>query len=305
MNASLSHSNKPDENKLRATVTNLLAANGFTEIMMNSLTNSGYYNQKETLVKILNPLSTELDVLRQSLLFGGLETIARNIKHREEDLKLFEYGFCYFKTEGGYKEEAYISILATGRKKEEQWNSSEDSVDFSFIKGIVTALFNKLALKKVKEQKEENGIQLQANGRVMAKISEVAPATLAKFDIEQPVYYANINWEEVLQLIQSDSIKFKSLPKYPAVRRDLALLLDKQVEYASIEKLAKSTNNNLLKKVNIFDVYEGKGIEPGKKSYAVSFTFQDANQTLTDEVVDDVMKKLQKTFEEKLGATLR
>ncbi|MCG3165686.1 MAG: Phenylalanine--tRNA ligase beta subunit [Bacteroidia bacterium] len=317
--SSLSYSVKPDVEKVKNTISDLLTAKGFTEIMCNSLTAEKYSElldetEKAKTVRILNPLSSDLGVMRQTLLFSGLEAIAYNINRKNPDLKFYEFGKTYHLSDSGdwkYAEKSRLSVLVTGRKESEGWNSNRQNVNYFFLKGIIESVLNKLGLQ-AKEISSENNSSLHSyasgyelNKKVFAEFGEVNKQVLKKFDIEQEVLYADFDWDEILKQLKKVSLQYREVPVYPSVRRDLALLVDKAVRYSDIKELAFRTEKNLLKEVNLFDVYEGKNLEPGKKSYAVSFIIQDENATLNDKTINKVMEKMAATLKENLGAAIR
>jgi len=317
--SSISYSVKPDVENVKNTISDLLTAKGFTEIICNSLTAEKYSellgeNEKAKNVQILNPLSSDLNVMRQTLLFSGLETIAYNINRKNPDLKFYEFGKTYHLNDSGdwkYTEKNRISILVTGRKREEQWNSNNDNVNFFLLKGVVESVLKKLGIEAA-ETNAENSNPLfsyssfyNSGKKNIVELGEVKKSVLKKLDIEQEVFYADFDWDEILNQLKKVSIKYSEVPVYPSVRRDLALLVDKQVRYADIKELAFKTEKNLLKAVNLFDVYEGKNLDPGKKSYAVSFILQDEKATLNDKIISKVMEKMTSTLKENLGAAIR
>jgi phenylalanyl-tRNA synthetase beta chain len=324
--SSVSFTQKPDRERIKNRVADYLSSNEFREIMNNSLTKSAYYENNpdfnsEFSVPILNPLSRDLNVMRQSLLYGGLETLIHNMNRKNFDLKLFEFGNTYWKKQnvekdkgvlGKYEEPTLLSIWVTGRKEKESWKTSDEPVDFYFLKAISGNLLGKLGIKWTQLDEKKNSKSFFAEGmeywyqdQTVIRLGRISKKVLNTFDIKQDVYYAEFDWEMILMLSTETKVGYFELPKFPEVRRDLALLLDKNIPYAEIEKLAFQVENKLLKSVNLFDVYEGKNIEPGKKSYAVSFILQDEEKTLTDQVIDGIMNKMMKTFEEKLNAKIR
>lgn len=293
------------------TTANLLIGFGFNEMMGLSLTKETYYAEGTPLVKILNPLSADLNVMRHTMLYGGLETLAYNINRKQADLKLFEFGKTYEKTEADFKfaETKHLILLATGRKYAENPFGENNKVDFSFIKSCIESILNKLSIKfKTAELSDEQfsyGLSYAHKNKHLVSFGLVNKAICKKMDVNVETFYADFNWDNVLSLIGKTKLEFTEIPKFPAVRRDLALLLDKKITYKEVEELAYSAERKLLKTVNLFDIYEGDKLEAGKKSYAVSFMLQDDEATLNDKQIDNVMQKLIKTYTEKLGATLR
>lgn len=293
INASLSHVSKPDKEKITNTAASFLSNNGFNEIISNSLTKADYIDliddiEKDKNVIILNPLSNELEVMRQSMLFSGLEAISYNKNRRNHDLKFYEFGKTYHKKEGRYLEIQHLSLFITGRKNPESWNTGNSSVDYYQLKGIVENLFKRLGIRNIN-----------------VTIESVKKSILKHFDINSEVFYADINWDKVIKASSNNTVKYKEVPKFPEVRRDLALVINKEITYQQIEELATKTERNILKSINLFDVYEGEKIESGKKSYAVSFILQDDEKTLNDKQIDKVMERLMEAFEKNLQAVIR
>jgi phenylalanyl-tRNA synthetase beta chain len=327
LKSTLSYSSKPDSHKLQNLIAEQLTAQGFNEILNNSLTKGGYYEglssfPAENSVKILNALSSDLNVMRQTLLFGGLESIAYNINRKHADLKLYEFGNCYQyhaenkkedETLAAYNEEFHLGIWLTGQKQAPSWAVAEAKTSVYELKAYVENILarvgvnrSKLSLVEFEDDLLSEAIAIQTQtGRKLAIYGIVGSKIRKKTDIEQEVYYADLYWGNILKEIKRHHIQFADIPKFPEVKRDLALLLDKNISFADIEKTAFETERKLLKKVNLFDVYEGKNLEAGKKSYAVSFIIQDETKTLTDNQTDAIMKKLLSNFEQKLGAKLR
>ncbi|MBC2846251.1 phenylalanine--tRNA ligase subunit beta [Winogradskyella flava] len=315
LNASISNSSRFEDYKLQNVIGNQLASQGFFEIMANSLTSPKYMALSNDLnedhnVKMLNPLSNDLEVMRQSLLFSGLEALAHNINRKRSDLKLFEFGKTYHQYAENRAEHKHLSLFVTGNKNEERWNSQTQPSDFFFLKGTVESTLERLGLKRLKSAPTKSdviseGVSLSLGKKTMVDFGLVKKSVLKHFGISQNVLYADFNWDNVLEMAQHNKIKFNAIPKYPEVRRDFALLLNNSVSFEDIHTIAKQTEKQLLKNVNLFDVYEGKNLPAGKKSYAVSFTLQDENKTLTDKQIDKLMSKLQSNFESKLGAELR
>ncbi|WP_132705803.1 phenylalanine--tRNA ligase subunit beta [Winogradskyella wandonensis] len=315
LNASISNSTRFEDYKLQNIIGNQLASQGFYEIMTNSLTTAKYTELSDQLhtdnnVQMLNPLSTDLGVMRQSLLFSGLEAVAYNINRKRSDLKLFEFGKTYHHYSDNREEYKHLSLFVTGNKSEERWNTSVTASDFFYLKGTVEAILQRLGLNRlksgpIKTDVLSEGVSLSVGKKKIVSFGLVKKSILKHFGISQPVLYADFNWDNVLELVQHNAIKFKSIPKFPEVRRDFALLIDKNVTFEDIYTVAQQTEKQLLKNVNLFDVYEGKNLPSGKKSYAVSFTLQDEHKTLNDKQIDKIMSKLQSNFESKLGAELR
>ncbi|WP_299124390.1 phenylalanine--tRNA ligase subunit beta [uncultured Winogradskyella sp.] len=315
LNASISNSSRFEDYKLQNIIGNQLASQGFYEILANSLTSPKYVELSEDLnedhnVKMLNPLSNDLEVMRQSLLFSGLEAVSHNINRKREDLKLFEFGKTYHQYSDTREEHKHLSVFVTGNKSEERWNSITTPSDFFYLKGTIETVLQRLGLNRLKSAPTKNdvlseGMNLSLGKKQLVDFGLVKKPILKHFGISQNVLFADFNWDNVLDMAQHNKIKFTEISKYPEVRRDFALLLDNNVSFEDIYTIAKQTEKQLLKNVNLFDVYEGKNLPAGKKSYAVSFTLQDENKTLTDKQIDKIMSKLQTNFENKLGAELR
>lgn len=315
LNASISNSSRFEDYKLQNVIGTQLASQGFYEIMANSLTSPKYVELSSDLneehnIKMINPLSNDLEVMRQSLLFSGLESVSHNINRKRNDLKLFEFGKTYHQYSKNREEQKHLSLFVTGNKSEERWNSATNPSDFFFLKGTVEAVLQRLGLKRLKSSPTKSdvineGMSLSLGKKKLVDFGLVKKSILKHFGITQNVLFADFNWDNVLEMAQHNKIKFSEIPKYPEVRRDFALLLDHNVSFEEIHTIAKQTEKQLLKNVNLFDVYEGKNLPEGKKSYAVSFTLQDEHKTLNDKQIDKIMSKLQANFEGKLGAELR
>ena len=329
LNTSLAYGVKPDPEKLRRKIAEQLTAQGFNEILNNSLTKISYYEPLQQMplascVKIMNPLSQDLGVMRQTLLFGGLESIARNANRKNSDLKFYEFGNCYHYNaavrEGNdenplraYSEEAHLGLWLTGNKAAQSWVRKEEKTSFyqlhAYVNNILTRLgidINTLILERLDNELFADGLVLKAaNGKATGFIGIVNRKVLKAFDIDQEVFYADLEWNQILKLNKQYKAVISDLPKYPEVKRDFALLVDKTVEFADLARAAFAVEKKLLKHVFLFDVYEGKNLEAGKKSYALSFILQDPDNTLKDTQIEAVMNKLKATFEEKFHATLR
>ena len=329
LNTSLAYGVKPDPEKLRRKIAEQLTAQGFNEILNNSLTKISYYEPLQQMplascVKIMNPLSQDLGVMRQTLLFGGLESIARNANRKNSDLKFYEFGNCYHYNaavrEGNdenplraYSEEAHLGLWLTGNKAAQSWVRKEEKTSFyqlhAYVNNILTRLgidINTLILERLDNELFADGLVLKAaNGKATGFIGIVNRKVLKSFDIDQEVFYADLEWNQILKLNKQYKAVINDLPKYPEVKRDFALLVDKTVEFADLARAAFAVEKKLLKHVFLFDVYEGKNLEEGKKSYALSFILQDPDNTLKDTQIEAVMNKLKATFEEKFHATLR
>ncbi|OCB78781.1 phenylalanine--tRNA ligase subunit beta [Flavobacterium crassostreae] len=312
--ATVAISPRNEDYKLQNIIGNQLNSQGFHEIMANSLTTASYIALSETLkeeynVTMLNPLSNDLATLRQSLLFSGLEAVSYNINRKNNDLKLFEFGKTYHKFLSGYEEHKHLSIFLTGNRNQESWTTPAKPTDFFLLKGHVDAILARFGIQKTQNSPVTSdifseGIAIGAGHNALVEFGLVKKSILKHFNIKQEVYYADFNWETLIKAAAS-KIKFTDIPKYPEVRRDLALLINQNVNYDAIYALAKQTEKNILKEINLFDVYQGDNLPEGKKSYALSFILQDTTKTLTDTQIDKIMNKLQKTFETELDAVLR
>ncbi|MGK9124799.1 phenylalanine--tRNA ligase subunit beta [Olivibacter sp. SA151] len=308
--ASLNTSAKPDKEVIQNLVADTLIANGFIEILSNSLTKLAYADNEETVVKILNPLSSDLDVMRQNLLFSALEAVAYNQKRKNPDLKLFEFGKTYHMVDGVYEEEQQLSLTITGAQHTQQWNQQSQPVSFYDIKAAVDALVKRLNIRDLKTEDLERahfsyGLQYVKGQKTLVKFGAVSTKALKKADVNGTVYYAVFNWELLLKAIRKNKITYKEVAKFPAVRRDLSLLIDQQVTFDALKNIAERTERKLLKSVGVFDVYVGDKLPAGKKSYALSFELQDEEKTLTDKQIDSVIQKLILNFEKEVGAEIR
>ena len=313
--------------RMQNLISEQLVGEGFNEILNNSLTRAAYYDNlqcypSQNLVRLMNPLSSDLNVMRQTLLFGGLESIARNINHKSPDLRFFEFGNCYYfheerrnaeKALAPYSEDYHLGLWLTGKKVTGSWAHAEEDSTIYELKAYVENVFARLGISASQLQTAPATEDIfstalsfnQRNGKRVAMFGIVSRSILKQLDIDQPVFFADLCWNELMKLQKNYKTSFKEIAKYPAVKRDLALLVDSSVQFGDIEKLAFETDRKLLKKVTLFDVYEGKTLLAGKKSYAVSFTLQDETQTLNDKAIDKVMQKLIYNLENKLGAKLR
>ena len=314
LNATVANSPRTEDYKIQNIVANQLNSLGFHEMMANSLTTPEYVQlsnllKEENNITMLNPLSNDLSVMRQSLLFSGLEAVSYNINRRNGDLKLFEIGKTYHKSLLGPTEKKHLTLFASGNRNEESWTNEQKPTDFFLFKGYITTIVTRLGLNKTQYKPVTSdifaeGVAIMVGNEILVELGTVKKTILKHFDIKQEVLFADFNWDLVLKLT-STKIKFQDIPKYPEVRRDLALLVDTAVSFESIHNIAIQTEKSLLKSVNLFDVYEGKNLPSGKKSYAVSFIIQDETKTLTDSQIEKIMGKLQSNFEKELGAQLR
>lgn len=314
INASISNSSRTEDYKLQNIIANQLVSNGFNEMMANSLTSAEYVKlsdslQEEHNVMMLNPLSSDLSAMRQSLLFGAMEAVSFNSNRRRADLRLFEFGKSYHKMPDGNTENKHLTITVTGSRTPETWTQAQKPSDFFMFKGFVMAIFSRLGLNNLTSEPVatdifNEGIALSLNGNILAEMGTIKKAVLKHFDIKQEVFFADFNWDAVIKLV-SVKIRFAEISKYPEVRRDLALLVDTTLSFDNIYNIARQTEKTLLKDISLFDVYEGNNLPEGKKSYAVSFLLQDNSKTLTDEQIDKIMGKIQHNLESQAGAQLR
>ena len=336
LNTSLSYNPKPNPVALQIRISEQLTAQGFNEILNNSLTKMSYYEALEelslaTCVKIMNPLSQDLGVMRQTLLFGGLESIQRNANRKNADLKFYEFGNCYhydaekiatrqakdpkweYDPLYAYSEEPHLGLWLTGNKTTQSWVQKEEKASFYTLHAYVSNVLRRLGVnlqtlnyEPLNSELCSDGMAIKApNGKLIGYMGVVNSKLLKAFDIDNPVYYADLDWNMLLRLNKQYKPVINDLPKFPEVKRDFALLVDKSVKFAELAKAALATEKKLLKAVNLFDVYEGKNLEDGKKSYALSFILQDTENTLKDKQIEAIMTKLQKVFEEKFDAKLR
>lgn len=320
LHAAITHMDGVDQTKIRNTIADMLVDSGWCEIMNNSLTNSSYYANLESdiknhLVKILNPLGAELDCMRNTMLFSALEVVSHNLNRQQNDLSLFEFGSIYFTkaSEGSvtdkYGESRQLSLCITGKQRAQFWGEKQQDTNIYVLKSAVQKVLMKLGMSNIqfvtKNDDMLSGLECTVlNNVVVARLGSVSKSILKQFDISKPVYFAEIYWDVLVSKYHRKT-QVKELPQFPFVRRDLALVIDSHVQFEQIKKIAFSTERRLLKQVNIFDVYEGKGIVSGKKSYAVSFILQDEQKTLKDAQIDDVMNRLIAAYKKELNADLR
>ena len=308
-------------------ISEQLVGCGFREILNNSLTKTAYYTElnhytEETTVKVMNPLSSDLGVMRQTLLFGGLESVCRNVNHKMPNLRFFEFGNCYhFSPEKkndedpikAYTEEMHLGLWLTGKRVEGSWAHADEQSSFYELKAYVMNIFTRLGVNPgiVVAEKSDNNVFGKAlalkarSGKVLCEMGTVSHKLLKKMDIDQDVFYADINWNNLMRAIKKNETLYHDISKFPSVSRDLALLIDNSVEFEQIELIARQTEKKLLKSVELFDVYEGKNLPEGKKSYAVNFILQDETKTLNDKQIEAIMTKLINNLKQKLGAELR
>jgi len=323
--SSLAHHPKPDPDKLQNMLSDMLSSMGFSEIMNNSLTKASYAHEfsaieKDKTVILQNPLSQDLSAMRQTLLFGGLENIAFNQNRKIRDIRFFEFGSIYWH-EGqkdrkapldGYHEEKRLALLICGSKNQESWDGEQKAVDFFLLKSYVQNLLRKLGASADSMERKASptaifaeGITYLMHNKEIVSFGAISKDLLKAFDIKQEVFYADFSWTMIMQLARDAKVVSTSVPKYPAVRRDLALLIGKDTSFEDIRELAFQKETRLLRSVSLFDVYEGDKIDKDKKSYAVSFVFRDDEKTLTDKIIDKAMKRLVASFEKQFDANIR
>ena len=325
VNSSLQYSVKPNPTKLRNLIAEMLTAQGFNEIWSNSLTKSSYYENNsehpiESTVKLFNPLSNDLGSMRQTLLYGGLESVAHNANRKNPDLRLYEFGNCYFFNGSSlkenplrnYREEEHLALFVTGDNEAANWSNPANRTSFFLLKSYAENILKRLGFEVLNLKSEgfsneliSEGIQYFVNGKKLVEFGAISVKTMKSFGIDNPVYFADFFMDVLFIELKNNKVLFAELPKYPEVRRDLALLLDKTVQFCQLRDWAFRSERKLLQSVDLFDVYEGKGIPEGKKSYAISYILRDDEKTLNDVQIEKIMKKLVSTYERELGAQLR
>ena len=315
LNTSINSSEKINSHKIKNIISNLLASNGFNEIMNNSLTKEKYNNLISDLdssdnINIINPLSNDLNTLRRSMIFSSLETISYNQNRNNFNLKLFEFGKIYQKEDNLNIETENLNVLISGNTLEANWNNLNKSVDFFNLKETVEHILNRLGIKKFKTASLNNfgfdqGLEYKVKNKVLVRSGLLNPKLLNSFGIKNNVYSAIFNLDLLMSLLKNNSVKYKAVTKFPVVKRDLALVVDKNIEYSQLKKIALNIDNEILKSVNLFDVYEGDKIAINKKSYALSFILSDINKTLDDNTIDSIMNDLIDSFSKELGAEIR
>jgi len=320
--SSMGQIQKPEPDLVREKAADLLAAQGFREIMCNSLTRAAYYDNLQTYparssVMILNPLSSDLNAMRQTLLWGGLEAVAYNNNRQQYDLRFFEHGNVYQMTGPGesltgYRENRRLALFVTGNDKPQNWHTPARPTDFFILKAYVEGIarvfgldLNRLECTAAPSDLFQEGIRYRVKNNVLADLGEINAACLSVLDIKQKVFAAEIDWDLFFKMVRNNKARFTDLPRFPEVHRDLALVVDKGVTYETLHAIAFKTEKRLLKKVGLFDVYTGKGIPEGKKQYALSFVFRDPEKTLTDVYVEQLINRLMEAFTRETGAVLR
>lgn len=325
LNSAITYQEKPDREKIRNIIAEMLSSNGFAEIMCNSLNPAEWYLtsedfENEKLVILANPLSSDLNAMRQSLLYGGLSSISWNINRQNADLKLYEFGNCYFINKPAdkqplvddYTEKSSLDLFITGNTNPSNWNLKSSPGDFFKIKAFTEMVLTRLGVSPetlsvtVSNKKYfSESVEYQINNKPVAELGKISKSYLQKFDIKQDVFYSHIEWNILLNAIKGYSISFRELPKYPLVRRDLALLIDRNIKFSQIRDLSLKTERNILQDVRLFDVYESNNLGQNKKSYAVSFILRDDLRTLTDKNIEKVMNNLIRVFQKELNAQVR
>ncbi|HMI78815.1 MAG TPA: phenylalanine--tRNA ligase subunit beta, partial [Ferruginibacter sp.] len=294
-------------------ISEYLAASGFNEIFTNSITNSAYFNEAVllTTVKMINNLSEELNIMRPGMMETGLEVIAYNLNRKNHDLKFFEFGKTYAVNEtGGYTENNHLAVYITGNETAAGWKGKGGKTDFYFLKAVFEKIINILGLKINAYIQEEipglsASLQARVNNETVASIGMVSSKMLNRFDINQPVFFADLDWDRLLKLNSKEQVQYTGVSKYPAVQRDLAIVVEKGLRFEEVEKATYATKLNKLRSVNLFDIFESDKIGPGKKSLAISFTFLDEEKTLTDKEIDGMMSKIISSYEKELNADIR
>jgi phenylalanyl-tRNA synthetase beta chain len=324
VHSSLSYQPKPDEEALRNRISDILTGTGFNETMSNSITKAEYFEKFETFnaeesVMLMNPLSNDLNAMRQTLLFSGMEAVEYNANRQNADLKLYEFGKVYFYNKGdyennlkAYKERWQLAITLTGNKNAENWNASVNESSFYELKAHTDNVLKRMGVNVDEVQQEylsndicREGLIYKYKNKEIARLMIVSKQIKTHFDLKNDVYFAQLEWEYLVKLFGKTKTQINEVSKFPAVRRDMALLLDKNITFDELKQAALKAEKNLIKNVGLFDVYEGENIEEGKKSYAMSFIIQDEEKTLKDKQIDKIMNKLKGTFEHRFGAQLR
>ncbi|MGB2475531.1 MAG: phenylalanine--tRNA ligase subunit beta, partial [Flavobacteriaceae bacterium] len=300
---------------LEQNIAKKLVGQGFQEVINNSITNPGYAKISSELdrinkVTILNPLGQELSQMRSSILFSLLEVIVHNQNRQQRDLKIYEFGKVYSASDTGYVEAKKLALAICGKTQKESWNGADIKADFFYLKGSVMALFDSLGLDDIKENESQRdlfsaGIEITARKKSLAHVGIVKAEILTEFDIDQEVIYAEIDFDALFEVAFKNELIVQAIPKFPSSRRDFALLIDEEISFKQLKDTAKKVERKILKHINLFDVYQGKSLPKGKKSYGISFHFEDLNKTLTDKYIDKVMAKLKHAFEKEFGASLR
>jgi len=315
LNTSLSFLEKPDKEAVTNTVADYLTANGFMEMVANSVVPAVFFEKHqnlapESLVKLLKSSNAELDTMRPNMLFSGLEMIRHNHNRHHFDIRCFEFGKSYWKENGTYHEAEHLALFVSGNYHDQGWRSQAAPVDFYHLKGMVNNIMQRLGLfgfqtAAVSEAPFAYGQSWALNGKPVVTFGAVSNDLLEAMEVKGPVFYADMLWEPVLRALGRQAIRYEELPKYPATRRDLALLIDRQVSFEQLETIARKEGRELLRDINIFDVYRDQQMGKGKKSYAISLLFRDDRKTITDKQVDKIMKRLMQRYQHDLNAAIR
>ena len=325
VHSTLVYSDKPDDHKVKNIIANQLVAQGFNEMMCNSLTKPAYYEKlnkysEKNVVTLFNPLSSDLGGMRQSLIMGGLESIVHNVNRKNNALKLFEFGNCYTLNPQGekgslnkYTETHHLGIFLTGNMIDANWNAQAREVSFADIRAVVEQIIGRLNIPTgmLAETDIENdvfieGVSVATKNKIhLVDYGIVNPELGQLFGLKETVYFAEVNWDSLLKIAGKQSLVYKEIPKFPEVSRDLALLVDKKVTFGQIKQVAQKTEKKLLKSISLFDIYEGDKLGADKKSYAVNFILQDENKTLTDKQIDKIMGNMVRNLEKEINAQLR
>lgn len=308
--ASINTSPKPNQEVVQNQIAELLVNNGYFETLTNSLTKTEYAGENESSVKVLNPLSSDLGIMRTSMVHSLLEVIEYNQKRKASNLKFFEFGKTYQVIEDKYTENNHLTLAVTGFEKSEHWSVKNENISFYHLKSAVDTILERLNIKDVEVEEANSpllayGITYTKNGQEVVSLGKVQDPLLKKMDVSDSVFVADFQWDRVLKLIKKNRVIFKEVSKFPSVKRDLALLINEDVKFKDLEKIAFRTERKLLKQINIFDVYKGDKLPEGKKSYALSFRLQDEEKTLSDKQIDAVINKLITNFEKEVGAEVR
>ena len=301
--------------QIEQNIAKKLVGQGFQEVINNSITTPNYASHSEQLIAIpkvnlLNPLGQELSQMRSSLLFSLLEVIAHNQNRQIRNLRLYEFGKVYAAKDNGFDEKKKLAFTLCGNFNQESWNSEKIAANFYHLKGTVYGLLNSLGIQDLKETQSSldifsDGIDLAINKKTIVNIGKVSTQIVEAFGIEQAIYYAEIDFKALFKLAYQKELIVQPIPKFPTSRRDFALLVNQETSFQSLQEAAQKVERKILNDIRLFDVYEGKNLPKGKKSYGLSFHFADPNKTLTDKHIDKVMQKLKMTFEKEFGATLR
>jgi phenylalanyl-tRNA synthetase beta chain len=310
INASLAFTIKPNKENIQNLIADMLTANGFLEIWCNSLTRAAFSKNTSEMVQILNPLSSDLNVMRQNLLQPALESVAYNQNRKNADLKFYEFGKTYHLIDNVYVERPRLLVLLTGAMQSEQWNHSKSLSSFYNIKAAVDAILNRLGLSnfQTEELSDENfahGLKYFRGNQTLVSFGAATAADRKQAGVDKDVFYADFDWAMVLAALQKNKIVNKEVTKYPAVRRDLSLLVDEKVTFEELKSIAFKSEKKLVKQVQVFDVYQGDKLPEGKKSYALSFILQDEEQTLTDKQIDSIMQKIIANLAQTVKAEIR